>query len=108
MSGAVAAAGEPIAPGVSDIRHITLCISIGPRSASSTSTSISVCADVRVLDDVLGVVDRGDRGAGLGEGGDDLVPGALGDPAADVLVEQVGVLGPGAAGGEPRLVDDLG
>ena len=36
-----------------------------------------------------------------------LIPGALGDPAADVLVEQVDVLGPAAAGGEPGFVDHL-
>ena len=65
-------------------------------------------AHVRVLDEVAGVVDRSDRGAGLLERGQHVVAGALGDPVADVGVEQVGVLGPAAAGGEPRLVDDLG
>ena len=61
--------------------------------------------DVLVLDQVAGAVDRGDGGAGLGERGDHLVAGALGDPAADVPVQQVGVLGAGVPGGEPRLVD---
>ena len=65
-------------------------------------------ADVRVLDQVAGAVDGRDGGAGLGEGGEDLVAGARGDPAADVVVEEVGVLGAGVAGREPRLVDHLG
>ena len=98
-----------IAPGVSDIRHITLCWStvaeVGVRRPS-----VSICgrADVLVLDQVAGAVDGRDRGAGLGERRDDLVAGALADPAADEPVEQVGVLGAGVAGGEPRLVEHLG
>ena len=63
---------------------------------------------LRVVEDVGGGVDRGDGGLGLLERGDHLVAVALGDPGADGVVELVGVLRALAAGGEPRLVDQLG
>ena len=64
--GAERAAGEPDRAGGTRTSATSRCAcSTGPRSSSSTSMSISRRPHVRVLDEVAGVVDRGDRGAGL-------------------------------------------
>ena len=63
--------------------------------------------ELRVARDVGRGVDRCDGRLRLLELRHDLVAGVAGHPAADRLVELVGVLGPLAAGREPRLLDQI-
>ena len=62
-----------IAPGVPPIRKIRFCIFSGPRSSSSMVVMTVPFLHVRVVHQLLDVVHRGERGAGVLEGGGDLL-----------------------------------
>src|SRR5207245_2667571 len=62
---------------------------------------------LRILDDVLDRVDRGDRGLAVGKRLQHLFRRALPDPTLDDLVQLVDVLDPAHVVGEPRLLDQI-
>ena len=62
-----------IAPGVPPIRKIRFCIFSGPRSSSSMVVIDVPVLHVRVVHQLLDVVDRRERGAGVLEGRGDLL-----------------------------------
>ena len=87
---------------------MTFCIFSGPRSSSSTVVIASIALHLRVLHQLLDVVDGCDRRAGQVEGRHDLVEIARANPAAQDAVELVAVVDALSGGLEPRLLGDVG
>jgi hypothetical protein len=74
-------------PGEADIRHITLCISIGPRFLVLDLDQHLRRADVWILNEILGVEHRRDGRARVSERVENLVAGTALRSIADVGVQ---------------------